>query len=34
MELTRFAARAGMDPFVIAGWQERFARWEVVGVPV
>ena len=26
--LTRFAARAGMDPFVIAGWQQRFAAWE------
>jgi len=32
-DLTRFAARAGMDPFTIAGWQERFARWEPVAVP-
>jgi hypothetical protein len=33
MELTRFAARAGMDPFVIAEWQKRFAAWEPVAVP-
>lgn len=26
--LTRFAARAGMDPFVISAWQRRFAAWE------
>jgi hypothetical protein len=33
MALTRFAARAGMDPFVIAEWQRRFAAWETVAVP-
>jgi hypothetical protein len=30
--LTRFAARAGIDPFVVAQWQARFAAWEPVAV--